>query len=145
MVQSGKDLTLKTAAGKESAKLTIADGAFPYRSSIMFESGSEMKPGSEVMTVKEFASGGLLQIAREGERMLYNDRDTAGWPKYTVTKRGDMYVIEYSSTTSSLVFKVYFTNGSIFLVRNGFVILTVRTTESSILVNARERVTYLRG
>jgi hypothetical protein len=145
VVRSDSGLVLKEASGKEAMKITAAGGVHTYKSSIMFDPNYEMTAAEGRLTIKGGSLSGVLRISRQGDSVIYNEAGDPTRPKYTVSARGDAYFIETRTESAAYLFKVYFTDGTVYLVRNGFVILTVKTTGSSILVNGKEVVTYSRG
>jgi len=146
VVQSDGELTLKTASGKESMKLTTTAGAFSYRSTIAFDPSSEMKAdGSRIAVKSGLRVDSGLAIDRQEASVVFNPSSGKTWPSYIVTKQGDAYIIEYRSETARLIFKVYFSESAVYVVRNGFVMSTVKISDSSVLVNGKEVVTYSRG
>jgi Rieske Fe-S protein len=146
IVQGDDGLQLKPASGKTSMRITKTGGTYSYSSTIAFDPSSDMKANDNEIVVKSgLQLGSGLQIEWQDGTVVFNPRSTQPWPAYTVTRHGDAYFIEYRSASALLVFKVYYSNSSVYLVRNGFVLRTITISDSSILVNGKEVVTYSRG
>jgi hypothetical protein len=146
IVRTADGLALKPASGKNIMTVSNAGGAFAYNTTIAFDPSSEMKAtDSEIVVKTGLQLGSGLQIQWQDGSVAFNPRGTPTWPVYTVTRRGDAYLIEYRSSSALLVFKLYYSGPTIYLVRNGFILRTITISDSSVMVNGQEIVTYSRG
>jgi hypothetical protein len=144
--QSDGGLALKPATGNAIIRTTSAGGLYTYHSTLTFDPSSEMRADEDRITVKSgirIDSGVVIEW--QGNSIAFNSGGNATWPAYIVTKKGDTYIIQYKSDTAIIVFKVYFSGSSVYVVRNGFILSTVTISDSSVLVNGKEMVTYSRG
>jgi hypothetical protein len=144
--QTANGLTLKPPTGKSIMTIMNAAGMYTYSSTITFDPSSEMRAtDSEILVKTGFQLGSGMQIEWQDGSVAFNPRSSPPMPFYTVTRKGDAYLVEYRSSSAVLVFKVYYSGSSVYLVRNGFVLRTITISDTSILVNGKEVVTYSRG
>jgi Rieske Fe-S protein len=144
--ESDGGLALNPATGKAIMKTTSGSGLYTYRSTIALDPSSEMRADKDQITVKSgirIDSGVVIEW--QGNSIVFNSRSNTTWPRYVVTKKGDTYIINYKSDTARVDFKIYYAGSSVYVVRNGFSLCTVTISDSSVLVNGKEMVTYSRG